>query len=121
MTGTDPVATGTDPAQDPEEIAMFSTTLTIEGNLTADPELRFTSQGKAVVDGRVLANERRQAESGEWEGTEPTAVNFVLFGSAAENLVESARRGTRLVLVGKLRTEVWADKATGEKRTGQKL
>ncbi len=100
---------------------MFSTTLTIEGNLTADPELRFTSQGKAVVDGRVLANERRQAESGEWEGTEPTAVNFVLFGSAAENLVESARRGTRLVLVGKLRTEVWADKATGEKRTGQKL
>lgn len=100
---------------------MFSTTLTIEGNLTADPELRFTSQGKAVVDGRVLANERRQAEAGEWGDTEPTAVNFVLFGSAAENLAESARKGTRLVLVGRLRTEVWPDRATGEKRTGQKL
>jgi len=54
-------------------------------------------------------------------GEEPTAVNFVVFGSSAENLAESARRGTRLVLVGRLRTEVWPDKATGEKRTGQKL
>jgi len=100
---------------------MFSTTVVIERNLAADPELRFTGRGTAACQGRALASERRQNEAGEWGETEPTAVNFVVFGSSAENLAESARRGTRLVLVGRLRTEVWPDRATGETRTGEKL
>jgi len=70
---------------------------------------------------RVLASERRQNEVGEWEDAEPTRARFVVFGQPAENLAESARKGTRLLLAGTLRTEAWADRSTGEKRTGQKL
>lgn len=99
---------------------MFSATVVIEGNLVADPELRFTAKGTAACEGRVLASERRQNEAG-WEDTEPTGVRFVVFGQPAENLAESARKGTRLLLAGALRTEAWADRSTGEKRTGQTL
>ncbi len=100
---------------------MFSATVTVEGNLAADPKLRFTNKGKAACEGRVLVNERRMNEAGEWEDTEPTGIRFVLFGTPAEHLAESGRKGTRLLLVGTLRTESWADRTTGEKRTGQKL
>jgi len=98
---------------------MFSATVTVEGNLVADPELRFTGKGTAACEGRVLAGERRQNEVGEWEDTEPTGVRFVVFGQAGENLAESARSGTRLLLVGTLRTEAWADKATGASGAGR--
>ncbi len=62
---------------------MFSTCVTVEGNLVADPELRFTKAGKAACEGRVLASERRQNEAGEWGEPSPPGA-----GSSS-----SARRG----------------------------
>lgn len=91
-------------------------TITIHGNLAADPELRYTQGGKAVANLRVLENTRSRAQ-GEWANDpEPTGHNVVVWGAAAENLVESLHKGDGVLIVGTTRTEAWQDKA-GEKRT----
>ena len=96
---------------------MLSTVITFAGNLTSDPELRFTTTGKAVASFRVLVNRRTRNDTGEWVDGEPTGHNCTLWGPAAENLVESVVGGDRLIVHGRVETESWTDRTSGEKRT----
>ena len=93
---------------------MLTTTVTFEGNLAADPELRFTSTGKQLAELRVLVNPRRQNDAGEWEDTEPTRHRVTCFGTLAENVTESLRSGDRVIVVGRIATDSWTDK--GQRR-----
>lgn len=77
--------------------------------------------GKPVTDLRVLVNDRRQNAAGEWENTEATRHRVTVFGTLAENTTESLRSGDRVLVVGRLTTDAWADKTTGDKRTATRV
>jgi single-strand DNA-binding protein len=89
---------------------------TIVGNLTDDPELRFTPSGAAVVK-FTIAHNQRVKRGDEWVDGEPTFVSCTAWRQLAENIAESLTRGARVILAGRLRTERWDDKASGEKRS----
>lgn len=92
-----------------------TTPIQITGNLTADPELRYTPSGRAVTSLRVAANPRRyDRQSSQWvDGT--TNYFDVEVWVGPENVAESLSRGDRVVIFGNLRTQTWtpegADKA----------
>jgi single-strand DNA-binding protein len=96
---------------------MNETTITLIGNLTADPELRFTSTGTAVANFTVATNPRTFDKTfGEWRDTEPLFLRCTLWRTPAENLAESLRRGDRVIVVGRLRQRSF-DTRDGDKRT----
>lgn len=96
---------------------MNETTITLIGNLTADPELRFTSTGTAVANFTVATNPRTfDKTSGEWRDAEPLFLRCTLWRTPAENLAESLRRGDRVIVVGRLRQRSF-DTRDGDKRT----
>jgi len=75
------------------------TTLTVIGNLTADPELRFTPSGVAVASFTVASTPRRyNAQSAQWEDGDPLFLRCSIWRQAAENLAESLTRGARVVV-----------------------
>ncbi|GGU46436.1 single-stranded DNA-binding protein [Nocardioides albus] len=92
-------------------------TITFAGNLTEDPELRFTPSGTPVANLRVAVNRRVKQNNGEWVDATPTFHNIKVWGRQAENLAESLFRGDRALVHGQIETESWADKDTGELRT----
>ena len=100
---------------------MLTTTTIFEGNLAADPELRFTPNGKQVVEFTVLVNSRRQNDAGEWEDREPTRHQIKAFGTLAENTAGSLQKGDRVIVAGNVTTDSWDDRDTGSKRTMQKV
>lgn len=91
-------------------------TLTLIGNATHDPELRFTPAGTAVATFGLAINRRWQnRRTGEWE----EAVSFfdiVCWGQLGENVAETVTRGTRLIVTGRLDQRSWETEA-GEKRS----
>ena len=93
---------------------------TIVGNLTADPELRYTASGTPVASFTVANTPRRRTDGGQWEDGEATFVRCSLWRQAAENLAASASKGTRVVVTGKLRQSNW-ETETGEKRSTLEL
>jgi single-strand DNA-binding protein len=94
--------------------------ITFAGNLTADPELRFTLNGRAVARFTVIENRRRRTEDGQgWEDAEPNAFRVQVWGSFAENVVESCGKGDRVHVTGSIVTDRWMDKETREDRTAQ--
>jgi len=96
---------------------MNETTITVIGNLTADPELRFTSSGTAVANFTVAATPRTfDRTCGEWRDAEPLFLRCTLWRQPAENLAESLRRGDRVIVVGRLRQRSF-DTRDGDKRT----
>src|SRR4029453_13038318 len=97
------------------------TTVTFEGNLADDPQVRFTAPGKQVTELTVLVNQRRQNSDGEWADGEPTRHAARAFKTLAENIVESWAKGHRFFVRGTVTTEAGADKQTGEKRTVQRV
>lgn len=93
------------------------TMLTVIGNLTTDPELRFTPSGAAVANFTVASTPRvLDRESGEWRDGDPLFLRCSLWKQAAENLTESLIRGTRVIVQGRLRQRSFETKE-GEKRT----
>lgn len=80
------------------------TTLTVIGNLTADPELRFTPAGAAVVNFTVASTPRifDKAKS-EWADGEALFLRCSLWREAAENVAESLSRGARVIVTGRLK------------------
>ena len=79
------------------------TQLTIVGNLASDPELRFINSGAAVVNFTVASTPRRYDKSkNEWVDGETLWSRCSLFGTAAENVAETLRKGMRVVVVGNL-------------------
>lgn len=93
------------------------TTLTVIGNLTDDPELRFTSSGAAVAKFRVASTPRfMDKTSGEWKDGEPLFLSCTVWRQVAENVAESLSRGSRVIISGRLRQRTYETKE-GEKRT----
>ena len=93
------------------------TTITIIGNLTDDPELRFTPSGAAVAKFRVASTPRTlDRASGEWKDGEPLFLSCTVWRQAAENVAESLQRGARVIISGRLRQRSYETKE-GEKRT----
>lgn len=99
----------------------MSTTITFAGNLAANPELRFSTDGKAFANFTVLVNERYRDAEGNWQDAEPTRHRVAAAGALAENIAESLGTGDTVLVIGRIKTEAWADKDTGEKRTAQKV
>ena len=91
-------------------------TVTIVGNCTRDPELRFTPSGQAVATFGVAVNRRWQnRQTQEWE----EAVSFfdvTCWGQMAENACESLQKGSRVIVTGRLDQRSWETEA-GEKRS----
>jgi single-strand DNA-binding protein len=96
-------------------------TITVVGNLTDDPELRFTPNGAAVARFRVAATPRYlDRTSGEWRDGEPLFLSCSMWRQPAENLAESLSRGTRVIVSGRLRQRSYETR-DGEKRTVYEL
>jgi single-strand DNA-binding protein len=93
------------------------TTLTLVGNLTGDPELRFTPSGAAVANFTVASTPRTfDRQSNEWKDGETLFMRCAIWREAAENVAESLTKGTRVVVTGRLRSRSY-DTREGEKRT----
>jgi single-strand DNA-binding protein len=93
------------------------TTITVIGNLTDDPELRFTPSGAAVAKFRVASTPRfMDKASGEWKDGEPLFLACTVWRQAAEHVAESLQRGTRVIVSGRLRQRSYETRE-GEKRT----
>lgn len=91
------------------------TIITVIGNLTADPELRFTPSGAAVASFTV-ASTPRQYKDGEWVDGEALFMRCSAWRQLGENTAESLRRGDRVIVVGRLKQRSY-DTREGEKRT----
>lgn len=97
------------------------TIITVVGNLTADPELRFTPSGAAVSNFVIASTPRffdRQAN--EWKDGETLFVRCSLWREAAENAAESLTKGTRVIAQGRLKARSFQTKE-GENRTSWEL
>jgi single-strand DNA-binding protein len=93
------------------------TTITVIGNLTADPELRFTSSGAAVASFTVASTPRTfDRQSGEWKDGEALFMRCSIWRQAAENVAESLTRGARVIVSGRLKQRSFETRE-GEKRT----
>ena len=93
------------------------TVITIIGNLTADPELRFTPSGAAVANFTVASTPRQfDRQSNEWKDGETLFMRCSVWRDAAENVAESLARGTRVIVTGRLKSRSYETKE-GEKRT----
>ena len=88
----------------------------ITGNLTDDPELRYTPNGAAVVKFRVAVNKRYKDEAGNWKDGETSYFTVNAWRTLAENVAESLTRGTRVVVAGRLQMRSW-ETQDGDKRT----
>lgn len=96
---------------------MTDTTLTIIGNLTADPDLRFTASGTPVANFTIASTPRTfDKAANEWKDGEALFMRCSLWKQAAENAAESLRRGTRVIATGRLKQRSYETRE-GEKRT----
>ena len=89
----------------------------IIGNVTRDPELRFTTGGTAVCSfGVAWTPRRRNPQTGEWEDGETTFFNCSAWRDLGENIAATISKGTRVVVTGSVRSRDWEDR-DGNKRT----
>ncbi|WP_153395696.1 single-stranded DNA-binding protein [Ornithinicoccus halotolerans] len=93
------------------------TPITIVGNLTADPELRFTPSGAAVANFTVASTPRTfDRQTNEWKDGETLFMRCSIWRDAAENVAESLTKGTRVVVSGRLVQRSW-ENPEGERRS----
>ena len=98
------------------------TQITVIGNLTADPELRFTPSGAAVANFTVASTPRTfDRQSNEWKDAETLFMRCSVWREAAEHIAESLQRGARVIVTGRLVSRSWDDKDTGQKRTTMEM
>jgi single-strand DNA-binding protein len=86
------------------------------GNLTRDPELRYTPKGTAIAKVGLAINRYWTTETGE-KKEEVTFVDVDVFGRTAENIGQYMRKGRPILIEGRLRLDQWDDKQTGQKRS----
>jgi single-strand DNA-binding protein len=86
------------------------------GNLTRDPELRYTPKGTAVAKIGLAVNRTWKNEAGE-KMEEVTFVDVDVFGRTAENCGQYLKKGSSMLCEGRLKLDSWDDKASGQKRT----
>lgn len=93
------------------------TIITLVGNLTADPELRFTPSGAPVANFTVASTPRTfDRASGEWKDGDAMFLNCSVWRQAAENVAESLTKGMRVVVQGRLKSRSYETRE-GDKRT----
>ncbi|WP_068272280.1 single-stranded DNA-binding protein [Aldersonia kunmingensis] len=93
------------------------TIITVIGNLTADPELRFTPAGAAVANFTVASTPRTfDRQTNEWKDGEALFLRCSIWREAAENVAESLQRGSRVIVSGRLKQRSFETRE-GEKRT----
>lgn len=96
------------------------TTLTIVGNLTGDPELRFVSSGAAVVNFTVASTPRKfNKDTNQWEDGEALFMRCSQWREPAENVAESLKKGMRVIVTGFLVSRSWEQ--NGEKRSAMEM
>lgn len=95
---------------------MSAVHITAEGNLTADPELRFTPSGKSVVNFTIACSERVPDGHGGFKDSDATFLRCQYWGKPAERLVESVVRGDALVVTGRFQQRSY-ERRDGEKGT----
>src|ERR1700694_3636177 len=86
------------------------------GNLTRDPEVRYTPKGTAVAELGMAVNRVYTAENGE-KREEPTFVDVTLWGRTAEIAGEYLKKGRPVFIEGRLQLDTWDDKQSGQKRS----
>lgn len=97
------------------------TVITVVGNLTADPELRFTNSGVPVASFTVASTPRTfDRQSGEWKDGEALFLRCSIWRDAAENVAESLTKGTRVIVQGRLQQRSYTDRE-GNNRTSIEL
>jgi single-strand DNA-binding protein len=93
------------------------TTITLVGNLTADPELRFTPSGAAVANFTVASTPRTfDRQTNEWRDGDAMFLNCAVWRQAAENVAESLQKGMRVIVQGRLKSRSYETR-DGERRT----
>jgi single-strand DNA-binding protein len=93
------------------------TTITLVGNLTADPELRFTPSGAAVANFTVASTPRTfDRQTNEWKDGDAMFISCAVWRQAAENVAESLQKGMRVIVQGRLKSRSYETRE-GEKRT----
>ena len=98
-------------------MAAGDTQITLVGNLTSDPELRFTPSGAAVAKFTVASTPRyMDRQTNEWKDGDTLFLNCQIWRQAAENVAESLTRGMRVIVSGRLKQRSYETKE-GEKRT----
>lgn len=97
------------------DMASFNKVMLI-GNLTRDPEVRYTPKGSAVCDMAIAVNRRYMTDSGERQ-EEVTYLDIVLWGKTAELAGQYLAKGRSVFIEGRLQMDTWEDKATGQKRS----
>ena len=91
--------------------------VTIVGNLTDDPELRYTPNGAAVANFRVAVSRRAKDDAtGQWKDVETSFFRVSAWRSLGENAAESLTRGSRVMVIGRLRARSW-ETPEGETRS----
>ena len=86
-------------------------TVTVVGNLTDDPELRYTPTGVAVANCRVAVNRRvRNSQTNEWEDRTDGFFTVNVWREMAENVAETLHKGDRVLIQGSIRSRSWEDK-----------
>jgi single-strand DNA-binding protein len=96
-------------------MASFNKVILV-GNLTRDPELRYTPKGTAIAKIGLAVNRVWKNEAGESK-EEVTFVDLDAFGRQAETLAQYMKKGSPLLVEGRLRLDQWDDKQTGQKRS----
>ena len=97
------------------------TVITVVGNLTADPELRFTQSGVAVASFTIASTPRVfDRQSGEWKDQEALFLRCSVWRDAAENVAESLEKGSRVIAQGRLKQRSYTDRE-GNNRTSVEL
>ncbi len=96
-------------------MASFNKVILV-GNLTRDPELRYTPRGTAIAKIGLAVNRVWTNEAGE-KKEEVTFVDVDVFGRTAENVGQYMRKGRPILIEGRLKLDQWDDKQTGQKRS----
>lgn len=100
---------------------MALPTFTGIGRLTADPELRFSASGVAVARIALAFNSRKRQDDGTWVDDKVFFIRATAFRQLAENAAETLHKGVEVAVSGRLETEQWEDRNSGEKRSAPAL
>ena|SRR2546423_11483680 len=104
-----------------ETITMQDNAMTLVGNLTDEPEVRFTSNGTAVANFTIASTSRVfDKEADEWRDGDTLFLRCTVWQQSAENLADSLTKGTRVIVSGRLRQRSFETRE-GEKRTSVEL
>lgn len=95
---------------------MNTNIVIVGGTITRDPEIRYTPKGTAIGKLTVAVNRKWKTESGDMKD-EATFIDIDAFGKTAENIGQYFKKGSNILVQGRLKQDTWDDKQTGQKRS----